>query len=81
MYAKEDRTPEEDQHLRELSDELAELGFTLSFRDPLYERFVRAVARRPEFQKPVLTKEEVERQEAIANEVLDELLAEEANDG
>lgn len=70
-------TPEENEEMRILSDELGSLDFTRSVRDPLYEKFVRAIMEREEFKKPVLTPEEVRKQEKIAKEIIDEILSEE----
>ncbi len=80
LYAKgETRSSEEDEEMKRLSDELAELGFTREFRDPYFEQFSKALAQRKEFQKPTLTPEEMEAQSKIANEILDEILAEDVN--
>jgi predicted ATPase len=78
LFAKEARTPEEDAEMRRLSNELAEMGFAKTFRDPMYEQFVKAMARREEFKRPDLTPEELKKQDEIANAVLDEILTEEA---
>lgn len=77
LFAKEERTEEENQEMQDLSRTLAGMGFTESFRDPLYQRFIEAMAQRPEFQDPDLTPEEREKQDEIANEILDELLSSE----
>ncbi len=75
LYAKgDDRTPEETSQMHELIAELGQLGFMTEFRDPYYEAFARAIARRPEFKKPRLTPEEREKQEEIADAILDEIL-------
>lgn len=75
LYAKGDeRNQKENQRLQELSTELAALGFGWEFRDPHYSLFMKALARRPEYQKPILTPEEIKKQEKIADEVLDEIL-------
>jgi len=68
------RSKGEDDALRRLSDELVQLGFGREFRDPDYAQFLRAMARRPEYQKLVLSTEEQEKQEKIADEILDEIL-------
>lgn len=75
LYAKgHDRTPEETSEMHELIAELGQLGFMTEFRDPYYEAFARAIARRPEFKKPKLTPEDRQKQEEIADEILDEIL-------
>jgi hypothetical protein len=68
------RTAEEDNEFRRLSDELTDLGFGREFRDPDYAQFIRALARRPEFRKPVLSVSEQMNQEKIADEILDDIL-------
>lgn len=77
LYGKGDeRTELEDEEMKSLSDELAQLGFTREFRDPYFELFSKALAKRPEFQKPTLTPQEMEDQSKVANEILDEILTE-----
>lgn len=77
LFAKEGKlSPAEDAEMRNLSDELAGLGFTMNHRDPYYDLFVREMAKRQKIRKPVLTPEERDEQEKIANEILDEILSE-----
>jgi hypothetical protein len=68
------RNDVDNNELKKLSDELVELGFGREFRDPDYAQFVRAMARRPEFRKPVLSASEQKTQEQLADEILDEIL-------
>lgn len=68
------RTPEQEAEFVTLSRELVELGFGREFRDPDYAQFVRAMARRPEFRKPVLSANEQQNQEKLADEILDDIL-------
>jgi predicted ATPase len=75
LFAKTNLSPKENNELTELSDHLAELGFTREFRDPYFEAFARAMGRRKEFQKPKLSPEEIVRQDQIADKILDEILA------
>jgi predicted ATPase len=70
------RTNAEDQELREATERLTAMGVTRSHPNPLFDLFTRAIAEQPIFQKPVLTKEEIEEQDRIANEILDGLLRE-----
>jgi energy-coupling factor transporter ATP-binding protein EcfA2 len=70
-------TPEENKELIDLADELGSLDFTRTIRDPLYDKFVRAMMSRKEFQKPILTPTERREQEKMAREIIDEILAEE----
>ena len=69
---KRDQT-QESEFIR-LSQELAELGFGREFRDPDYAQFVRAMTRRPEFRKPVLSATEQKGQEELADKILDGIL-------
>ena len=48
-------TEEELDEMRTLSNELGNLDFTRTIRDPLYDKFVRAIMSREEFQRPVLS--------------------------
>lgn len=78
LFVKERRTPEEDEQLRRLSAELADLGFsTADFRDPDYALFVRKMAQHKRLRKPVLTPEEKAEQDRLADEIIDEILREE----
>ncbi|HWR17715.1 MAG TPA: AAA family ATPase [Terriglobales bacterium] len=79
LFAKKHRTKKEDKELRQLSDELAELGISRTIRDPLYDKFVRAYSRRTVSKKRQLTSEDLQTQNKIAEEVLDEILAKESH--
>jgi predicted ATPase len=68
------RKAPDERKLERLSQELVELGFGREFRDPDYAQFVRAMARRPEFRKPVLSTSDQVAQEKIADEILDDIL-------
>jgi len=73
------RTAEEDVELTRLSAELADLGFsTADFRDPDYALFVRKMAQHRKFRKPTLSPEEQAEQNKVADEIIDEILREEA---
>lgn len=81
LFVKAERTPEEDAELSRLSTELADLGFsTADFRDPDYALFVRKMAQHRKFRKPVLTPEEQAEQDRIADEIISEILREEARE-
>jgi predicted ATPase len=81
LFAKgEDRTPAEDEELTRLSNELSDLGFATSdFKDPYYALFVRKMALHTEFHKDTLTPEEQKAQDAIADEIVEEILRDEEN--
>ena len=63
--------------MRMLAAELGSLDFTRTIRDPLYDKFVRAIMSRDDFKKPVLTPEERRKQDQIAQEIINEILEEE----
>jgi predicted ATPase len=77
LFSKANRSPEEDVELTQLSDQLAKSGFAQEFRDPYFETFTKAMGRRKEFRKPTLTPKELDRQERMADKILDEIIAEE----
>jgi predicted ATPase len=65
--------------LIELSNELATLGFSRDFRDPIEQQFADAMSRRRIQKEPAdLTHQELEKQEKLADAVLDEILEEKA---
>ncbi|MEW5786409.1 MAG: AAA family ATPase [Pseudomonadota bacterium] len=81
LFVKSPRTPEENAELSRLSAELADLGFsTADFRDPDYALFVRKMAQHRKFRKPTLTPEEQAEQDRIADEIIEEILREEAGE-
>ena len=74
---KEKLSPDELEEMQKLSEELGSLDFTRTIRDPLYNKFVEAIMTRDEFKKPVLTPKERKKQDEIAKEIINEILAEE----
>lgn len=76
----DNRNEKEAAEFKKLSEELVELGFGREFRDPDYAQFIRAMARRPEFRKPVLSADEQEKQEKMADEILDDILGKRAKE-
>lgn len=78
LFALDERTDAQDDELKRLSAELADLGFANSdFKDPFYAKFVRRMAKHTRFHKPVLSPQEQSEQDAIADEIIDEILREE----
>jgi predicted ATPase len=78
LFALDERTPVQEDELRRLSAELADLGFSnADFKDPFYAKFVRRMAKHTKFHKPVLTPEEQAEQDRIADSIIDEILREE----
>ena len=81
LFVKSPRTPDEDAELSRLSAELADLGFsTADFRDPDYALFVRKMAQHRKFRKPILTPEEQAEQDRIADDIISEILREDAGE-
>ena len=79
LFVTKPRTAEEEEELSRLSAELADLGFSVAdFRDPDYALFVRKMAKHRRFRKPELTPEEQAEQDRIADEIIEEILREEA---
>ncbi|MBK1644040.1 hypothetical protein CKO25_05095 [Thiocapsa imhoffii] len=71
----------EQQELMRLADELNELGISRTHPNPYFELFANAMARgrQPE-PATTLSKEEIQAQAALADEILDEILADERAD-
>lgn len=81
LFVKSPRSVDEDAELSRLSAELADLGFSTSdFRDPDYALFVRKMAQHKRFRKPTLSPEEQAEQDRIADDIITEILREEANE-
>lgn len=70
-------TNEEYDEMRLLTDELGDLDFTMTVRDPLYDKFVKAMRSREEFKKTALKPEERMKQDQIAQEIINKILQEE----
>jgi predicted ATPase len=75
LLAVDQRDKKQEDEFKALSQELGELGFGREFRDPDYAQFVRALTRRPEFRKPVLSVSDQKSQEKLADEILDDILS------
>lgn len=81
LFVKQPRTVSEDTELLRLSAELADLGFsTADFRDRDYALFVQRMAKHRKLRKPALTLEEQAEQGRIADQIIDEILREEAGE-
>lgn len=74
-------TAEEKEEIEQLSNELENLGFTKTIRDPLYEKFVTATMATDEFKKPILTPADKKHQDEIAKQIIKQLLEEERQSG
>lgn len=77
LLGKQDKTAEEQMELIQLAQELNELGVSRTHPNPYFEHFANAMARRLPSIQPGLTKDEIEAQAKLADEVLAEILAEE----
>lgn len=78
LYATDARSAAEDEEMRRLSAELADLGFSnADFKDPFYAMFVRKMAKHTRFHKPVLSLQEQMEQDTIADEIIAQILREE----
>jgi predicted ATPase len=77
-------TTGEEEELARLSEELDQLGFTHTIRDPLYGLFVEAMSEErekyPELRNPVLSKEERNLQAKLAREIAGRLLTKSRED-
>jgi predicted ATPase len=74
----DNRNDAEEAEFQKVSKELVDFGFGREFRDPDYAQFIRAMSRRPEFQKPLLSTTDQKAQEKIADEILDDILGKDA---
>lgn len=70
-------TKKDQARLREIFDQLEELGFSKTFRDPLYQKFIIAYKARVKGRpKARFTKEDLENQNKVALEILEEIFKE-----
>lgn len=77
LLYKADRTVDEQNELRRLECELANLGFTRTTRDPLYDKFIERLFARPEFQSKPITDDERKQMTALTDDILAEILEDE----
>jgi predicted ATPase len=76
LFAKLDRSPEEEQRLSELSAELAELGVLRSYNDPYEQAFVQAMARRRQLERGNPAPTDVKTRNEEADAILEKLFSE-----
>lgn len=79
LLGKLNKTPEEELTVIKLANELNSLHVSRTHPNPYFEHFANAMANRIPTEETVLTKEQIESQTKIADEILAEILAEEAN--
>lgn len=78
LLANENRGTDEDKELRNLAVELNEMGVALTHPNPYFEAFAKAMAKRQPKRDVDLSAEEITEQANLADEILAELLSEEA---
>ena len=77
LLGKSDKSEQEWIELRQLAKELNELGVSRTHPNPYFEHFANAMARRVPKSEATLSKQEIDSQAELADEVLAEVLAEE----
>ncbi len=78
LLGKQDKTDAEQTELMRLAAELNDLGVSRTHPNPYFESFANAMARRRSLEpQTALSKEEIDAQAELADEVLKEVLAEE----
>ena len=78
QYKKEnERTLKESAELTQLTQELEQLGFSRTTRDPLYGQFLKHLYSRPEFQDKPITDVERKKMTELMDDILEEILEEE----
>lgn len=73
-------TSAEEEDLIDLEAKLEHRGVVYSVSDPLYQKFISATMKIPEFQQHPMTREERRKQDELALSILEKILAEEKND-
>jgi ABC-type multidrug transport system ATPase subunit len=77
LLGKQNKTAEEELTVIQLANELNSLHVSRTHPNPYFEKFANAMADRMPTRETVLTKEEIEAQTRLADEILAEILAEE----
>ena len=77
LQYKEERTGEENEELSRLTQELEQLGFSRTTRDPLYGQFLEHLYSRPEFQDKPITDDDRKKMTELMDDILEEILKEE----
>jgi len=72
-----ERTAAESAEMTCLSVQLADLGFAKDFKDPYYAKFVERMGKLTQFHKQTLTAKEEAEQDAMADDIITKILAEE----
>lgn len=74
----QEKTPDQDEELTRLSEELSDLGFASDFKDHYFEMFIKRMALHTQFHIDTLSPEEQDEQNRVADEIIDMILAEDA---
>lgn len=77
LQYKKERTAEENEELSLVTQELEQLGFSRTTRDPLYGQFLEHLYSRPEFQDKPITDDERKKMTELMDDILEEILEEE----
>lgn len=77
LQYKKERTAEENKELSQVTQELEQLGFSRTTRDPLYGKFLEHLYSRPEFQDKPITDDERKKMTELMDDILEEILDEE----
>lgn len=77
LQYKKERTAEENEELSLVTQELEQLGFSRTTRDPLYGQFLEHLYSLPEFQDKPITDDERKKMTELMDDILEELLEEE----
>ena len=77
LQYKKNRTAEENEELSQLAQELEQLGFSRTTRDPLYGQFLEHLYSRPEFQDKPITDDDRKKMTKLMDDILEEILEEE----
>lgn len=77
LMFKKDRSKEEDLELKKLKESLSDMGFSMTTRDPLYNKFLEKLYSRDEFKYEEPTDQERKEMSNLIDAILYEILAEE----
>lgn len=80
LLGKNDRSDDENSELMTLAAELNEMGVARTHPNPYFEQFANAMARRVPETNQALSKEDIESQTRLSDELVAEILAEESAD-
>ena len=73
-------TDKDQRRITELFMEINSLGFTYTFKDPMYSKFLSSIANLEEFKTKRMSKEDIAKQNKSAIKILEELFKKEKSD-